>query len=80
MFFTLILENSSGDRIDMTTTANQYMTSKISGLPLPPGTVSTSSYVGMDGTPHRLMFGVPCGMILFCNLNYDYFLLINPSE
>lgn len=44
MFFTLILENSSGDRIDMTTTANQYMTSKISGLHPPPGTVSTSSY------------------------------------
>ena len=50
MFFTLILENSSGDRIDMTTTANQYMTSKISGLHPPPGTVSTSSYAGMDGT------------------------------
>ena len=50
MFFTLILENSSGDRIDMTTTANQYMTSKISGLHSPPGTVSTSSYAGMDGS------------------------------
>ncbi|MBO5369037.1 MAG: phage tail family protein, partial [Clostridia bacterium] len=50
MFFTLILENSSGDRIDMTTTANQYMTSKISGLHPPPGTVSTSSYAGMDGS------------------------------
>jgi len=31
MLFTLILENSSGDRIDMTTTANQYMIFKISG-------------------------------------------------
>lgn len=50
MFFTLIFENSSGDRIDMTTTANQYMTSKISGLHPPPGTVSTSSYAGMDGS------------------------------
>ena len=50
MFLTLILENSSGDRIDMTTTANQYMTSKISGLHPPPGTVSTSSYAGMDGS------------------------------
>ena len=50
MFFTLILENSSGDRIDMTTTANQYMTSKITGLNPPPGTVSTSSYAGMDGS------------------------------
>ena len=50
MFFSLILENSSGDRIDMTTTANQYMTSKITGLHPPPGTVSTSSYAGMDGS------------------------------
>ena len=50
MFFSLILENSSGDRIDMTTTANQYMTSKITGLNPPPGTVSTSSYAGMDGS------------------------------
>ena len=50
MFFTLILENSSGDRINMTTTANQYMTSKISGLHPPPGTVSTSSYAGMNGS------------------------------
>lgn len=50
MFFTLILENSIGDRIDMTTTANQYMISKITGLNPPPGTVSTSSYAGMDGS------------------------------
>lgn len=50
MFFTLILENSSGDRINMTTTANQYMTSKISGLHPPPGTISTSSYAGIDGS------------------------------
>ncbi len=50
MFFSLILENSSGDRIDMTTTAGHYMTSKISGLHPPPGTVSTSSYAGMDGS------------------------------
>ena len=27
MFFSLILENAAGDQIDMTTTANQYMTS-----------------------------------------------------
>lgn len=25
MFFRLILENANGDRVDMTTTANQYM-------------------------------------------------------
>ena len=50
MFFSLILENSTGDRINLTTTANQYMTSKVSGLCPPPGTVSTSSYAGMDGS------------------------------
>ena len=50
MFFSLILENLSGDRIDMTTTANQYMTSQIEGLSPPPGTISTSSYAGMDGS------------------------------
>ena len=50
MFFTMILENQSGDRIDMTTTANQYMTSKIDGLNPPAGTVSTSTYAGMDGS------------------------------
>lgn len=50
MFFTLILENENGDRVDMTTTANQYMTSKIEGLNPPPGTISTSSYAGMDGS------------------------------
>lgn len=32
MFFTLILENANGDRVDMTTTANQYMTAKVKGL------------------------------------------------
>ena len=50
MFFSLILENAAGDKIDMTATANQYMTSKIEGLSPPPGTISTSSYAGMDGS------------------------------
>lgn len=50
MFFTLILENTNGDRVDVTTTANQYMTSKIEGLNPPPGTISTSGYAGMDGS------------------------------
>ena len=31
MFFTLILENANGDHVNMTTTANQYMTSKVEG-------------------------------------------------
>ena len=50
MFFSLILENENGDQIDMTATANNFMTSKIEGLNPPPGTVSTSSYAGMDGS------------------------------
>ena len=50
MFFTLILENANGDRVDMTTTANQYMTAKVEGLNPPPGTISTSGYAGMDGS------------------------------
>ncbi len=50
MFFTLILENKSGDRVDMTATANQYMVSKIEGLSPPAGTISTSGYAGMDGS------------------------------
>ena len=37
MFFSLILENSARDQIDMMATANQYMTSKIEGLSPPPG-------------------------------------------
>lgn len=44
MFFSLILENAAGDQIDMTATANQYMTSQIEGLSPPPGTISTSGY------------------------------------
>lgn len=50
MFFTLILENANGDQVDMTATANRYMTSRVEGLNPPPGTISTSSYAGMDGS------------------------------
>ncbi len=50
MFFKLILENENGDRVDMTTTANQYMTSKVEGLNPPAGTISTSSYAEMNGS------------------------------
>lgn len=32
MLFSLILENEAGDQIDMTATANQYMTSRVEGL------------------------------------------------
>ena len=50
MFFSLILENTAGDQINMTATANQYMTSRIEGLNPHPGTISTSSYAGMNGS------------------------------
>ena len=50
MFYTLILENQSGVQLNLSTTANQYMTSKIDGLNPPPGTISTSIYAGMDGS------------------------------
>lgn len=50
MFFKLILENQTGDQLNMTATANQYMTSKIEGLSPPAGTISTSSYAGMNGS------------------------------
>ena len=49
MYFSLVLENENGERLDMTSTANQYMTSKIEGLNPPAGTISTSSYAGMNG-------------------------------
>lgn len=50
MLFTLILENANGDQVDMTATANRYMASRVEGLNPPPGTISTSSYAGMDGS------------------------------
>ncbi len=50
MFFTIILENETGDQINMTTTTNQYMTSEIDGLYPPAGTISTSTYAGMNGS------------------------------
>lgn len=50
MFFSLILENIIGEQIDLTTTANRYMVSEIDGLYPPTGTVSTSTYAGMDGS------------------------------
>lgn len=50
MFFKLILENANGDRIDLSKTANRFMFSKIEGLNPPAGTISTSSYAGMNGS------------------------------
>ena len=50
MFFTLYLENQNGDSICMTETANKYMTSSITGLSPPMGTINTAVYAGMDGS------------------------------
>lgn len=50
MFYSLILENESGQQIDLSQTANRFMFSKIEGLNPPVGTISTSSYAGMDGS------------------------------
>ncbi len=50
MRFTLILENETREQINMTTTVNQYMTSEIDGHYPPAGTISTSTYAGMDGS------------------------------
>ena len=50
MFYTLILENEAGQKIDLFKTANRYMFSKIKGLDPPTGTVSTSNYAGMNGS------------------------------
>ena len=50
MFYKLILENETGQQIDLSRTANRYMFSKIKGLNPPTGIVSTSSYAGMDGS------------------------------
>ena len=50
MFYKLILENETGQQIDLSKTANRYMFSKIKGLNPPTGTVSTSSYAGMNGS------------------------------
>ena len=50
LFYTLILENETGQQIDLSRTANRYMFSKIKGLNPPTGTVSTSSYACMNGS------------------------------
>ena len=50
LFYSLILENESGQQIDLSRTANHYIFSKIEGLNPPAGTISTSGYAGMDGS------------------------------
>ena len=50
MFYTLILENETGQKIDLSKTASRYMFSKIKGLDPPTGTVGTSNYAGTNGS------------------------------
>lgn len=50
MRYSLILEDENGNRIDMTSSANKYMTSEIEGLNPPDSTISTSNYAGMNGS------------------------------
>lgn len=50
MRFTLVLENADGEQLDMTTTANRYMVSKVEGLSPPAGTINTSAYAGINGS------------------------------
>lgn len=50
MFYTIYLENEAGQQIDLSKTANEFMFSKIEGLNPPAGTISTSTYAGMDGS------------------------------
>ena len=50
MFYRLILENETGQQIDLSQTASRFMFCKIEGLNPPPGTISTSTYAGMDGS------------------------------
>jgi hypothetical protein len=50
MSYCLTLENETGQQIDLSKTANRFMFSKIEGLNPPAGTISTSSYAGMDGS------------------------------
>lgn len=46
----LILEDKFGNSLDFSKTANQYIVSDIDGLYPPAGTISTSTYAGMDGS------------------------------
>lgn len=79
MFYHLILENKTGQKIDLTTTANRYMTSEIDGLYPPAGTISTSTYAGMNGSYLNNTFiekrNIECGEGVagrsFCPANWN---------
>ena len=50
MLFKLIPENETVEQLNLSTTANQYITFEIDGLYPPAGTISTYTYVVMDGS------------------------------
>ena len=50
MKYHLILENAAGEQLDMSTTANRYMMSKVTGLDPPGATISTATYATMNGS------------------------------
>lgn len=79
MFFKLILENANGDRVDMTATANQYMTSKVEGLNPPTGTISTSSYAGMDGSYLNNAFIEKRYVVISFEMNQTARILVNTT-
>lgn len=70
MFFTLILENKTGQQIDLSKTANRFMFSKIEGLNPPAGTISTSRYAGMNcirwSSPHDISKYITPRKIYLC--------------
>ena len=55
MRFTLILENETGEQINMITTANQYMTSEIDGL-YSDNCVTTLSYCNVSNGTYYFAF------------------------
>ena len=50
MKYHLILENAAGEQLDMSSTANHYMMSKVTGLDPPGATISTATYATMNGS------------------------------
>lgn len=50
MKYHLILENAAGEQADLSTTANRYMMSKVTGLDPPGATISTATYATMNGS------------------------------
>ena len=79
MFFTLHLENQNGDRICMTDTANKYITSSVTGLSPPTGTINTAVYAGMDGSYLNNAFIEKQTIVIFLNdINLSIAVIVHP--